>query len=136
MPRNQSNRGGSRRGNNNNPEGKNQYNNGLFGAARDRPATAAITAAGAVAAGIFLWSKRAQISDQISQLSDQIGEWTDQMSADRDSREFETVGSGSRMTGTTSSSTMNSGFNSGGNGSGFARSGDPLSSTDNENPVI
>ncbi|MEO7365570.1 MAG: hypothetical protein ABIW03_04545 [Sphingomicrobium sp.] len=97
MPRNQSNRGGTRRGNNNNPEGKNQYNNGLLSAARDRPATAALTAAGAVAAGVFLWSRRSQISDQISQLSDQIGEWTDQMTSDRGGREFEAVGSGSGM---------------------------------------
>lgn len=93
MPRNPNTRSGSRRGTNNNPEGKNQYNSGLFSAARDRPATAAVAAAGAVAAGVFLWSKRAQISDQLSQLTDQIGEWTDHMSTDRTSRELETVDS-------------------------------------------
>lgn len=100
MPRNQNNRGGSRRGNNNNPEGKNQYTSGMFGAARERPATTAMAAAGAVAAGVFLWSKRAQISDQLSQLSDQIGEWTDQMGSDRSS-ELETVGGDSQFSSAT-----------------------------------
>lgn len=84
MARIQSNRGGrtSSRSKNNNPDGRNQYDSGLFGLVRDRPATTAAAAAGAVAAGVFLWSKRAQISDQLSQLSDQIGEWTDNVSSD------------------------------------------------------
>ena len=65
---------------------------GVMDLARERPVAAAATAAGAVAAGMFLWSKRTQISDQLSQLSDQIGEWADQMGPDHDGPELETAG--------------------------------------------
>jgi hypothetical protein len=74
-------RGGSnrgRRGQNNNPEGRNQYS-GMMSTVRDNPITAAAAVGGAVAAGVFLWSRRSQISDQISNLSDQISEWRDGM---------------------------------------------------------
>ena len=67
------NRGGNR-GRNNNPEGRNQYS-GMMGTARENPLAAAATIGGAVAAGVFLWSRRNQISDQISNLSDQISDW-------------------------------------------------------------
>ena len=72
-----SNRGGNRgrSGRNNNPAGHNQYDRGWVDSARDRPVAAAAAIGGAVAAGIFLWSKRNQISDQISSLSDQISDW-------------------------------------------------------------
>ena len=50
-------------------------------------ATAA-AAAGAVAAGVFLWSKRNQISDQISRLSDQVTSWADEMRSNGSSREL------------------------------------------------
>ena len=75
MPRN--NRGGSNRGGrNNNPTGRNQYSDwGVMEMARDRPMAAAAVAAGAAAAGLFLWSKRTQISDQLSNLSEQFSEW-------------------------------------------------------------
>ena len=66
-----------RRATNNNPQGHNQYDRGWFDSARERPVAAAVTAAAAVGAGVFLWSKRNQISDQISNLSDQISEWRD-----------------------------------------------------------
>ena len=46
--------------------------------ARDRPVAAAAVGIGAAAAGLFLWSKRSQISNQLN-LSDQIGEWTENM---------------------------------------------------------
>lgn len=69
------NRGGNR-GRNNNPEGRNQYS-GLSGRARENPLAAAAAVGGAVAAGMFLWSRRNQISDQIGNLSDQISEWRD-----------------------------------------------------------
>jgi hypothetical protein len=70
------NRGGNRNrsGRNNNPEGRNQYS-GVMSSARDNPLTAAAAIGGAVAAGVFLWSRRNQISDQISNLSDQLSEW-------------------------------------------------------------
>src|SRR3982751_1246254 len=78
------NRGGSnrgRRGQNNNPEGRNQYS-GWMSTARENPVTAAAAVGGAVAAGVFLWSRRNQISDQISNLSDQISEWHGGTSSD------------------------------------------------------
>ena len=71
------NRGGGRggnRGRNNNPEGHNQYS-GLSARARENPLAAAAAVGGAVAAGVFLWSRRNQISDQLGNLSDQISEW-------------------------------------------------------------
>src|SRR6188472_2349645 len=78
------NRGGNRsnRGRNNNPEGKNQYSNGWMGSARDNPLTTAAAVGGAVAAGVFLWSRRNQISDQISSLSDQISDWREGSSSE------------------------------------------------------
>ncbi|MEO8175725.1 MAG: hypothetical protein ABI626_03605 [Sphingomicrobium sp.] len=86
----QKSRGASRtaRSHNNNPEGHNQYDSGFMSIARERPVTAAATAAGVVAAGVFLWSKRAQISEQLSQISDQIGEWSEDIIS---KRQFETV---------------------------------------------
>ena len=72
MARNSSN---SRGGRNNNPAGHNQYDRGWLDSARERPFTAAAAVGGAVAAGVFLWSKRNQISDQIAGLSEQISEW-------------------------------------------------------------
>ena len=71
------------RGRNNNPEGRNQFSSGgVMDIARDRPMTAALGAAAAVGAGVFLWSRRNQISDQLTNLSDQIGEWRDSMGSD------------------------------------------------------
>src|SRR4051794_41962168 len=52
---------------------------GVMDIARERPIAAAAATAGAAAAGLFLWSKRAQISNQLSNLSDQVGEWTQNM---------------------------------------------------------
>ena len=76
------NRGGNRnRGRNNNPEGRNQYS-GLAGTVRSNPLTAAVAAGGAVAAGMFLWSRRNQITDQLGNLSDQIAEWRDATGTD------------------------------------------------------
>lgn len=68
---------------NNNPEGRNQFSNGWRETARERPVAAAAAAAAAVGAGVFLWSRRNQISDQISNLSDQVSDWT----GNRDNRE-------------------------------------------------
>ena len=52
--------------------------------------TAAAAAAAAVGAGVFLWSRRNRISDQISSLADQISEWREGMSSPGD------FGTGSR----------------------------------------
>ena len=64
---------------NNNPEGRNQFSSSWRDTARERPLAAAATAAAAVGAGVFLWSRRNQISEQISNLSDQVGEWAGNM---------------------------------------------------------
>ena len=110
-------------------------NSGSFGGvmdmARERPVAAVAAAAGAAAAGVFLWSKRTQISDQLGQLSDQIGEWTDTM-GERASGLLETVGSDGPRTATsrpTRSRTTTSGRRpSAGNGS-------PSNSGTSESPI-
>lgn len=78
------NRGGNRgrRGQNNNPEGHNQFDRGWVDSAKERPFTAAAAVGGAVAAGVFLWSRRNQITDQIAGLSDQISEWREGQGSD------------------------------------------------------
>ena len=85
----------NQRGRNNNPEGHNQYSNGWMDSARERPFAAAATAAAAVGAGVFLWSRRNQISDQISNLSDQIGDWTSNMQPGSSDSGLEMAGSSS-----------------------------------------
>jgi hypothetical protein len=83
MPNNSNRRGnsGGNRGRNNNPEGRNQYS-GWMSSARENPMTTAAAVGGAVAAGVFLWSRRNQISDQISGLADQISEWREGLGSD------------------------------------------------------
>ena len=73
----------NQRGKNNNPEGRNQYNGGWMDSARDKPFTTAAAAAAAVGAGVFLWSRRNQISEQISNLSEQIGDWSQSVRSER-----------------------------------------------------
>ena len=58
----------------NNPKGRNQRDNARTESAKDRPLAAAIGAAAAVGAGMFLWSRRNLISDQISKLAEQVSE--------------------------------------------------------------
>ena len=89
---------GSNRGRNNNPTGRNQYSDrGVIELVRERPFAATAAAAGAAAAGLFLWSKRAQISEQLNNLTNQIGEWTDNFrSGSEEGEEFETSAPASR----------------------------------------
>jgi hypothetical protein len=79
MPRN--NQRGSR---NNNPSGRNQYSSDWMDSVRERPMASAAAAAAAVGAGVFLWSKRNQISDQIGRLSEQISDWSSDMRSGSD----------------------------------------------------
>jgi hypothetical protein len=66
---------------------------------------AAATAAAAVGAGVFLWSKRNQISEQLSNLSDQISDWTETMrSNQQDDLETGSLETGSAVTGVKSAS--------------------------------
>ena len=112
------NRGGSNRGSrNNNPSGRNQYSSGVMDIARDRPIAAAAVAAGAAAAGLFLWSKRTQISDQLSNLSDQFSKWREGMGSSDD------WSTGDDTAGLTSSSQRGMSETGGGNASLGARSG-------------
>jgi len=78
----------NQRGRNNNPEGRNQYSNGWMDTAKDRPFATAAAAAAAVGAGVFLWSRRNQISDQISNLSGQLYDWADEMRTGSSNREL------------------------------------------------
>ncbi|WP_028970777.1 hypothetical protein [Sphingomonas sp. URHD0057] len=118
MPRN-SNRGGR----NNNPSGRNQYSDwGVMEMARERPVAAAAAAVGAAAAGLFLWSKRTQITDQLSSLSDQMGEWRQNMGSGGTGGEFDDTAG---LTTTGSSRTAGRGMSEtgGGNASLGAKSG-------------
>jgi hypothetical protein len=72
----------NRGGRNNNPQGHNQYDRGWVDTAKERPMATAAAAAAAVGAGVFLWSRRNQITDQISHLSDQISDWRSGMGTD------------------------------------------------------
>ena len=71
-------RGGNTRqsGRNNNPSGRNQYS-GVIGTARGNPLATAAVIGGAIAAGVLLWSRRNQVSDQIGNLTDQLSDWRD-----------------------------------------------------------
>ena len=115
-------RNNNRGSRNNNPSGRNQYSDdwGVMDMARERPIAAVAAAAGAAAAGLFLWSKRSQISNQLSNLSDQIGEWTENMgsSSFSASGEFDdtaglTMGDSMRGGSTTSSSRKTGGRGNG-----------------------
>jgi hypothetical protein len=106
MPRS-NNRGGNNR--------NDTWSGGVMDMARDRPIAAAAVAAGAAAAGLFLWSRRSQISDQLSNLSDQLGEWTENMRSDWSSGD-DTAGLTSGQSSTSRSSTGQSGSRSSGRG--------------------
>ncbi len=73
--------------------------------ARDRPLATAAVAAAAVGAGVFLWSRRNQISDQLSDLSNQIREWSQSFPSPDDTAEItepgETTGLDTTSRGTT-----------------------------------
>ena len=100
------------RSKNNHPEGRNQYSAGWMDSARERPFTAAATAAAAVGAGVFLWSRRNQISDQLGNLSDQISDWTENMRSGSSSGDFEMADDSRVSGGSSSGSTSGSGGSS------------------------
>ena len=79
------NRGGNRgrSGRNNNPAGRNQYS-GMMSTARGNPFATAAAVGGAVAAGVFLWSRRNQLRDQIGNLADHISEWREGKGSEAD----------------------------------------------------
>jgi hypothetical protein len=123
MPRN------TRGGRNNNPSGRNQYSNGWIDTAMERPVATAAAAAAAVGAGVFLWSRRNQISDQISSLSDQFGEWTHNMGSRGSQSDFDddtaglTTGMSNSKTSRGRNATVGMSETGGGNASLGAHSG-------------
>jgi hypothetical protein len=121
-----------RGGRNNNPSGRNQYSDwGVMEMVRERPVAAAAAAASAAAAGLFLWSKRTQISNQLTSLSDQIGEWTSSMGSNGDTGGLATAGQPGLRSSTSSQRGMSEtgggnaslGRSSGGGGSRGSASG-------------
>lgn len=111
--------------------------------ARDKPIATAAAAAGAVAAGVFLWSKRNQISNQISDLSHQISDWAEGMQNKR--REVALTGgpnessaiessrsTGRTRTGTTGRSTGSRTSASRSTGTGSRQTSGSRSATENE----
>ena len=80
-----------RTGRNNNPDGRNQYS-GMIGTARANPLSTAAAIGGTVVAGLFLWSRRNQISDQIGNLADQVSGWRDGMQSGDTSSESSASG--------------------------------------------
>jgi hypothetical protein len=98
------------RGRNNNPSGRNQYSGDWMDTVKERPIAAAAVAAASVGAGVFLWSKRNQISNQLSSLSDQISDWTENMRLGEEGNEFEMADSSpsGAATGSTSARTSRS----------------------------
>jgi len=94
-------RNGSRRsGRSNNRPDRKPYS-GIRGTARQNPLATAAAVGGAVAAGVFLWSRRNQISDQIGNLSEQITDWREGMGSDGPVGSEDTVTSGSQSGGRT-----------------------------------
>jgi len=123
-------RSNNRGGRNNNPSGRNQFSSGWVDTAKDKPIAAAAAAAAAVGAGVFLWSRRNQISEQLSNLSDQISDWTQSTDSGSDS-EFALAGDDSAFETASSNRSQSSGRSSvsgmsetgGGNASLGRRSG-------------
>jgi hypothetical protein len=120
---------------NNNPEGRNQYTSGWMGTAKERPMATAAAAAAAVGAGVFLWSRRNQISEQINGLSEQFSDWTSsQQYSGSESGEFEMADSGSSgMASGSSSGNRSSGKSSRGKSGGNKGMTDNMSSASTGN---
>ena len=138
-------RSNQRGSSNNNPEGRNQHSRNWMDSAKDRPMTAAAAAAAAVGAGVFLWSRRNQISDQLGHMSDQISEWSENMRSQQgSSSSMESGGFSSNpmgaetgrqpeMAGAGTSATT--GSRSTGGRSGKAQSGQNMSPSRTSNPT-
>lgn len=127
------------RGRNNNPSGRNQYSNDWMNSIKERPVAAAAVAAASVGAGVFLWSKRNALSEQMSNLSSQISDWTASMRSS-DEQEFETTGGESSpsgaATGSTSSRTSRSTGSQGTSTRGGNRPGRGMSETGGGNASL
>jgi hypothetical protein len=98
------------RSRNNNPTGRNQYSSDWMSTVKERPIAASAVAAASVGAGVFLWSKRNALSEQMSNLSSQISDWTESMRSSGSEDEYEMSDSSpsGAATGTSSSRTSRS----------------------------
>jgi hypothetical protein len=75
-------RGGSRAGTRRRSSSRNNQRNqssSFTSKARQSPFATAAAVAGAVAAGVFLWSRRNEVSDHIGNLTDQFGDWRERL---------------------------------------------------------
>ena len=84
----------------NKDKSRNSRNKTMWDTARERPIAAAAAATAAGAAGVFLWSRRAQISEQVGQLSEQFGEWAENMRSTMTSNDLELAETGASDTST------------------------------------
>lgn len=154
MERNFSNQRGSNRSNNRSSNSGQSMMSGWADTAKDRPIATAAAIGGAVAAGAFLWSRRNQISDQISNvsgqigdqisdLSGQIGDWTDSMRSSSSSSSQQTGQSSNPMGAETrgqpefagAGASPSSSPRATGGSSGKAQRGDTLSPSRNQTPT-
>ena len=127
--------------NNNNPEGRNQYSSDVMSAVKDHPLATAAAVAGAVGAGVFLWSNRERVGNQVNRISRTAGEmgrragrkasdWMDEMRSQKSDGGFasqEQTGSGiSRPIGKRSSASQ---ANGGRSRSASGQSGQSMTTT-------
>ena len=136
MARNSNNQRGS--------SGQQSMMSGWADTAKERPIATAAAVGGAVAAGAFLWSRRNQISDQISQMSGQAGNRSETLRGSSSStgqsagRSSTPMGAEPRnppeMAGAGTTSPSSSPRATGGR-SGKAQSGDTLSPSRNASPT-
>ena len=73
----------------------------MIGIAQSNPITTAAAVGGAIATGIFLWSRRNQLSGQITNLAEQVNEWRERRGSDQGSNT--STGAGGGEEGSTSS---------------------------------
>jgi hypothetical protein len=109
---------------NNNPEGHNQYTNDWMDTVRDAPVKSAAAAAAAVGAGVFLWSRRNEISGKLSRLSDQISDWAEDMRSNMPSNSESGGESDSRSASASTRSRTGSSASTGGSRQGGRKSRD------------
>lgn len=112
------------RNNRNKGEGSSGFSTGgVATMAREQPARAAVYAAAAVGAGVFLWSRRNQISEQISSLSDQFSEWSQNSGGSTSSGASDDIGGDTAGLTTAASPTTGMSETGGGNASLGATTG-------------
>jgi hypothetical protein len=102
MERNFRNRTNSNNNKNNNDRSQQPMMSGWVDSAKERPFVAAAAVGGAVAAGAFLWSRRNQISDQLSSFSGQDSDRSETMRSQQGQSSSMQSGRSSIPTGTES----------------------------------